>query len=156
VEVAIDHETGVVNVVKVWAAHDCGKAINPLAVRGQVEGSVWMGLAQALSEEEHFSERGQILNAGLLEYKFPTAADAPPVEVLIVESIDPEGPLGAKEAGEGSVAAAVPALTNAIYDAIGVWMTDLPATPARVLAALAEKDLRERAAARKGAEVETR
>jgi 4-hydroxybenzoyl-CoA reductase subunit alpha len=156
VEVAIDHETGVVNVVKVWAAHDCGKAINPLAVRGQVEGSVWMGLAQALSEEEHFSERGQILNAGLLEYKFPTAADAPPVEVLIVESIDPEGPLGAKEAGEGSVAAAVPALTNAIYDAIGVWITDLPATPARVLAALAEKDLRERAGARKGAEVETR
>jgi 4-hydroxybenzoyl-CoA reductase subunit alpha len=156
IEVSVNRETGVVKVEKVWAAHDCGKAINPLAVRGQVEGSVWMGLAQALSEEQHFSDRGQILNAGLLEYKVPTSADSPPVEVLIVESIDPEGPFGAKEAGEGSVAAAVPALTNAIYDAAGVWIRDLPVTPARVLAALEEKERRERAPERKGAEVGTR
>ena len=147
VEVSVDLETGEVRVEKVWAAHDCGKAINPLAVRGQVEGSVWMGLAQALAEEVRFSPGGQILNAGLLEYRVPTAADAPPIEVFIVESLDPEGPRGAKEAGEGSVAAVIPALTNAIYDAAGVWITELPVTPARVLAALEEKAIREQRAA---------
>jgi 4-hydroxybenzoyl-CoA reductase subunit alpha len=136
VEVDVDLETGEIKVEKVWVAHDCGKALNPLAVRGQVEGSVWMGLAQALSEEVQFTPGGLTANAGLLEYKVPVASDAPPVEVFIVESGDPEGPFGAKEAGEGSVAAAIPALTNAIFDAAGIWITELPVTPARVLAAI--------------------
>jgi 4-hydroxybenzoyl-CoA reductase subunit alpha len=125
-----------VRVEKVWAAHDCGKALNPLAVRGQIEGSVWMGIGQALGEEERFAPAGFAFNQGLLEYKVPTAAEAPPVEVFIVESGDPEGPLGAKECGEGSLAAVIPAITNAIHDAVGVWVHDLPATPARVLALL--------------------
>lgn len=148
VEVAVDTETGEVRVLKVWAAHDCGKAINPLAVRGQIEGSVWMGLGQALSEEVRFGPGGQILNPGLLEYKVPGAVESPSIEAFIVESGDPEGPYGAKEAGEGSVAAAIPALTNAIHDAAGVWITELPVTPERVLAALAEKASQERLAAR--------
>ncbi len=137
VEVDVDRETGELHILKVWAAHDCGRALNPIAVRGQVEGSVWMGIGQALSEEVRFSSRGQILNPGLLEYKVPTSLDSPEVEVLIVESGDPEGPFGAKEAGEGSLAAILPALTNAVYDAIGVWITDLPLTPERILAAIA-------------------
>ncbi len=140
VEVDVDGETGELRILKVWAAHDCGKALNPVAVRGQVEGSVWMGIGQALSEELRFSAQGQILNPGLLEYKVPTSLDSPEVEVLIVESGDPEGPFGAKEAGEGSLAAILPALTNAVYDAIGVWITDLPLTPERILAAIAAGD----------------
>jgi 4-hydroxybenzoyl-CoA reductase subunit alpha len=139
VEVEVDEETGEVRVIKVWAAHDCGRAINPLAVRGQIEGSVWMGLAQALFEAQHWSPQGLCFNGGLLEYKVPTAVDSPPVEAFIVESGDPEGPFGAKEAGEGSLAAILPALTNAIYDACGIWMCDLPVTPERVLLALEEK-----------------
>lgn len=142
VEVDVNEETGEFQVLKVWVAHDCGKALNPSAVRGQVEGSVWMGLAQATSEELCYSPQGLLLNGGLLEYKVPGASDSPPVEVHIVESTDPEGPLGAKEAGEGSVAAAIPALTNAIYDAVGVWITELPVTPARVLAALEKRGAR--------------
>ncbi len=136
VEVQVNEETGEVRVERVWAAHDCGKALNPQAVMGQVEGSVWMGLGQALSEELHYSPQGLLLNGGLLEYRIPGAVESPPVEVFIVESHDPEGPFGAKEAGEGSVAAVIPALTNAIHDAIGVWITELPITPERVLAAI--------------------
>jgi 4-hydroxybenzoyl-CoA reductase subunit alpha len=138
VEVAIDLETGELRVDRVWAAHDCGRALNPLAVRGQVQGSVWMGLAQALVEEQRFSEQGLLFNGSLLEYKMPTSLDSPPVDVFIVESDDPDGPFGAKEAGEGSLAAVIPALANAIYDAIGVWINDLPITPEKVLAALDE------------------
>jgi 4-hydroxybenzoyl-CoA reductase subunit alpha len=98
-----------------------------------------MGLGQALSEEVRFSRRGLILNPSLLEYKVPGVVESPRVEVVIVESGDPEGPFGAKEAGEGSLGAVIPALTNAIYDAVGVWITELPVTPHRVLAALEER-----------------
>ena len=139
VEVEVDTQTGEVEVLGVWAAHDCGRALNPLAARGQVAGSVWMGLGQALSEGLEFTEGGLCLNAGLLEYKVPTAVESPPVEVFLVESGDPEGPFGAKEVGEGSLAAVLPAFTNAIHDAVGVWITSLPATPERILAALEEK-----------------
>lgn len=146
-EVEVDARTGEVRVVKVWAAHDCGRALNPLAVRGQVQGSVWMGLGQALHEEIRMGPGGQVLNAGLLEYKVPGALDSPPVEVILIESGDPEGPHGAKEAGEGSLAAILPAITNAIHDAVGVWITDLPITPERVLEALARHGRREPATA---------
>ena len=141
VEVSVDEETGVVDVDKVWVAHDCGKALNRLTVEGQVQGSVWMGMGQAMSEETGYHE-GLLLTANMLDYRVPTIEDSPPIEVGIVESNDPHGPFGAKEAGEGSLAAFLPALTNAIADATGLRFNDLPVTPDRVFAAI-EKRQRE-------------
>jgi 4-hydroxybenzoyl-CoA reductase subunit alpha len=138
VEVSVDEDTGVVSVDKVWVAHDCGKALNRLTVEGQVQGSVWMGLGQAMSEETAYHD-GLLITGNMLDYRVPTIADSPPIEVGIVESIDPHGPFGAKEAGEGSLAAFLPALTNAIADAIGVRFNDLPVTPDRVFAALEKR-----------------
>jgi 4-hydroxybenzoyl-CoA reductase subunit alpha len=133
VEVTVDQETGEVNVDKVWVAHDCGKALNRLTVEGQVQGSVWMGMGQAMSEETGYHD-GLLLTANMLDYRVPTIEDSPPIVVGIVESNDPYGPFGAKEAGEGSLAAFLPALTNAIADAIGLRFNDLPVTPDRVFA----------------------
>jgi 4-hydroxybenzoyl-CoA reductase subunit alpha len=133
VEVTVDEETGVVTVDKVWVAHDCGKALNRLTVEGQVQGSVWMGMGQAMSEEAAYHD-GLMLTANMLDYRVPTIQDSPPIEVGIIESIDPHGPFGAKEAGEGSLAAFLPALTNAIADATGLRFNDLPVTPDRVFA----------------------
>ena len=138
VEVSVDEETGVVTVDKVWVAHDCGRALNRLTVEGQVQGSVWMGMGQAMSEEAAYHD-GLLLTANMLDYRVPTIADSPPIEVGIVESIDPHGPFGAKEAGEGSLAAFLPALTNAIADATGLRFNDLPVTPDRVFAALEKR-----------------
>jgi 4-hydroxybenzoyl-CoA reductase subunit alpha len=131
VEVSVDEATGVVTVDKVWVAHDCGKALNRLTVEGQVQGSVWMGMGQAMSEKAAYHE-GLMLTANMLDYRVPTIQDSPPIEVGIVESNDPHGPFGAKEAGEGSLAAFLPAVTNAIADAIGLRFNDLPVTPDRV------------------------
>jgi 4-hydroxybenzoyl-CoA reductase subunit alpha len=138
VEVSVDEETGVVTVDKVWVAHDCGKALNRLTVEGQVQGSVWMGMGQAMSEEAAYHE-GLMLTANMLDYRVPTIQDSPPIEVGIVESNDPHGPFGAKEAGEGSLAAFLPALTNAIADAIGIRFNDLPVTPDRVFEAIEKR-----------------
>jgi len=102
---------------------------------GQVEGSVWMGLGQALQEEMVWKD-GLLMNPGLLEYRSPSSVESPDVECIIVESVDPEGPFGAKEASEGSLAATIPAIANAIYDAVGVRLREAPFTPERVLAAL--------------------
>ena len=124
VEVSVDEDTGVVTVDKVWVAHDCGKALNRLTVEGQVQGSVWMGMGQAMSEETAYHE-GLLITGNMLDYRVPTIEDSPPIEVGIVESNDPHGPFGAKEAGEGSLAAFLPALTNAIADAIGVRLQRL-------------------------------
>ena len=137
-EVSVDEETGEVTVHKVWAAHDCGRALNPVAVEGQVVGSVWMGLGQALQEEMVWKD-GLMMNPGLLEYRSPSSVESPEIETIIVESIDPEGPFGAKEAGEGSLAATIPAISNAIYHAVGVRLREAPFTPERVLAALRAK-----------------
>src|SRR5580765_7731096 len=137
-EVTVDEETGEVKVHKVWAAHDCGRALNPVSVEGQVIGSVWMGLGQALQEEMTWKD-GLLMNPGMLEYKSPSATESPEVEAIIVESVDPEGPFGAKEASEGSLAATIPAIANAIYDAVGVRMRESPFTPERVLAAIKAK-----------------
>ncbi len=106
-EVSVDEDTGEVTVHKVWAAHDCGRALNPVAVEGQVVGSVWMGLGQAMQEEMVWKD-GLLMNPGLLEYRSPSSVESPEIETIIVESIDPEGPFGAKEAGEGSLAATIP------------------------------------------------
>ena len=138
VEVSVDEDTGVVSVDKVWVAHDCGKALNRLTVEGQVQGSVWMGMGQAMSEETAYHD-GLLITGNMLDYRVPTIEDSPPIEVGIVESNDPHGPFGAKEAGEGSLAAFLPALTNAIADAIGVRFNDLPVTPDRVFAAIEKR-----------------
>ena len=137
-EVSVDEDTGEVTVHKVWAAHDCGRALNPVSVEGQVIGSVWMGMGQALTEELIWKE-GLLINPGLLEYRSPSSVESPEVEAIIVESIDPEGPFGAKEASEGSLAATIPAIANAIYDAVGIRLHESPFTPERVLAALRAK-----------------
>ena len=137
-EVSVDEDTGEVRVHKIWAAHDCGRALNPVAVEGQVIGSVWMGLGQALEEEVVWKD-GLLMNPGLLEYRSPSSVESPEIECIIVESVDPEGPFGAKEAGEGSLAATIPAISNAIYDAVGVRLREAPFTPERILAALRTK-----------------
>ena len=138
-EVSVDEETGEVTVHKVWAAHDCGRALNPVSVEGQIIGSVWMGMGQALTEEMVWKD-GMLMNPGLLEYRSPSSVESPEVEPIIVESIDPEGPFGAKECSEGSLAATIPAIANAIYDAVGIRLHESPFTPERVLAALRAKN----------------
>ncbi|EQD41669.1 4-hydroxybenzoyl-CoA reductase, alpha subunit, partial [mine drainage metagenome] len=138
VEVEVDVDTGTVRVKKIWVAHDCGRALNPLAVEGQVQGAVWMGMGQALGEETRY-DKGLPLHASLLDYRVPSAAESPPIEVHIVECLDPNGPFGAKEASEGSLAGFLPAVTNAVADAIGLRMTELPITPDRILEALTRR-----------------
>jgi 4-hydroxybenzoyl-CoA reductase subunit alpha len=137
-EVSVDEETGEVTVHKVWASHDCGRALNPVSVEGQIIGSVWMGMGQALTEEMVWKD-GMLMNPGLLEYRSPSSVESPEIEPIIVESIDPEGPFGAKECSEGSLAATIPAISNAIYDAVGVRLHESPFTPERVLSALRAK-----------------
>ena len=125
-------ETGRTKVDKVWAAHDCGKALNPLAVEGQSIGSLHMGLGQVISETMRYGRHGQILNPDLLDYKIPSVHEMPEVHPIIVESSDPEGPFGAKEAGEGPLLPILPAVVNAIHDAVGVRPRQLPVTPDRL------------------------
>ncbi|MBI4288316.1 MAG: molybdopterin-dependent oxidoreductase [Chloroflexi bacterium] len=136
-EVEVDRETGQVKVDRLTVAHDCGQPINPMSVEGQVEGSVHMGLGYALTEQV-VSEKGEMLNPSFLDYRIPTALDMPEVKIIEVITDEPEGPFGAKEAGEGCVAPVAPAIANAIYDAIGVRVKDLPITPEKVLKALRE------------------
>ncbi len=137
VEVALDEATGEVKVEQVWVAQDCGFAINPLAVEGQVQGAVWMGMGQALREATHYlAPHGLPQRANLLDYGFPTIVESPPIEVGIVESRDPTGPFGAKEASEGALAGFPPALTSAIADAVGIRVHELPVSADRLFEAL--------------------
>lgn len=135
-EVSVDVETGIVTVDKVWVAHDCGRALNPTLVEGQIEGSVYMGYAEALMEAQVFDERGLHTGPNLLDYRIPTSAETPEIFAAIVETLDPGGPYGAKEAGEGPLHPIIPAIANAIYDAVGIRLRRIPFTPDRVLAAL--------------------
>lgn len=139
-EVEVDTETGQVRVTRITGAHDCGFAINPMAVEGQLEGSVASGGVGATLLEEHYWDGGQMLNANMLEYKVPLSVDMPQITPIIVESIDPEGPFGAKEAGLWGSMNMFQAIGNAIFDAIGVWIKDFPITPDKVLAALEERN----------------
>lgn len=134
-EVDVDLETGVVTVERIVTAHDCGRALNPPNVEGQIEGSAYMGYGEAIAEEQVF-RGGLHKKPSLLEYKLPTSLDTPKLEALIVESVDAEGPYGAKEAGEGPLNPVIPAIANAVYDAIGVRFDETPITPAKVLDAL--------------------
>lgn len=140
-EVDVDVDTGIVEVKKIWVAHDCGRALNPVLVEGQMEGSAYMGFGEALMEEQLYKDadhgRAGLHNGpSLLDYRIPTSLDTPELESLIVESIDPEGPYGAKEAGEGPLHPSIPAIANAIYDAIGVRMDRLPFSPPHVWRAI--------------------
>jgi 4-hydroxybenzoyl-CoA reductase alpha subunit len=137
-ELEVDPDTGFVRPLHVWAAHDCGRALNPVAVEGQIEGSVHMGLGQALMEDMDYLG-GSLRNANLLDYKCIDPVFTPEIDVLIVESIDPEGPFGAKECGEGGLAPILPAVANAVFDAVGVRIHRLPLTPDVVLRALQRK-----------------
>jgi len=139
VEVSVDMETGKITIEKMTDAHDCGFAINRTSVEGQMQGSLLMGLGEALFEEVKFDEKGRILNPNLGEYKIPTALDMPHVDPIIVESHEPYGPFGAKEVGEGAIMPTIPAILNAVYDAIGIRFYELPLTPERVFMAIKEK-----------------
>jgi 4-hydroxybenzoyl-CoA reductase subunit alpha len=135
VELSVDPETGIVRVDKVWIAHDVGRSINPLLVIGQVEGSVYMALGEVLMEEQAF-RKGRHKIPSMLDYKSPTTLEMPPVECILVETLDPEGPYGAKEVGQGPLLPVIPAVTNAVFDAVGAWVDEVPITPDKVLAAL--------------------
>jgi 4-hydroxybenzoyl-CoA reductase subunit alpha len=138
-EVEVDRETGKIKVLNFWDAHDCGTAINPLAVEGQVEGAVVMGMSETLLENEVFDDNGRILNADLHNYLMATSMDSPVINSSLVDSYEPEGPFGAKEVGEGATLPVLGAMANAIADAIGARVYDLPITPEKVLRAIKGK-----------------
>ena len=137
-EVEVDTETGWVDVLRVVAAHDCGRVINPMLVEGQIEGGVAMGIGYALTEEIVFRDGVQV-NPNFTDYVMPTILDVPPIEVIMVEKHDPTGPFGAKGVGEPTLVPTAAAILNAIYDAVGVRLYSLPATPEKVLRALQEQ-----------------
>ncbi len=139
-EVDVDVETGKVKVVNFWDAHDCGTAINPMAVEGQVEGAIVMGMSEVLLEDQVFDDKGVMLNPDLHNYLIATSADIPEINSSLVDSYEPNGPYGAKEVGEGATLPILGAIANAIQDAIGVRIKELPITPEKILKALEEKD----------------
>ncbi|MDC3237441.1 molybdopterin-dependent oxidoreductase, partial [bacterium] len=145
-EVSVDMGTGQIIIEKVTDAHDCGKAINMTSVEGQMEGSVSMGMGEAMHEEVIFDDKGNVLNNDLSEYKLVTAMDMPKVKSIVVESDEPNGPFGAKEVGEGAIMPTIPAILNAVYDAAGVRIYELPLTPERVYTAIQEYKERKGAA----------
>jgi len=131
-EVEVDRQTGLVEVKQMWTAHDCGTVINPRSVEGQLAGSIQMGLGYALSEQ-FVMDGGKTLNTSFVDYKMPTAADMPPSQVVHVDTYEPEGPMGAKEAGEGLASPTAPAISDAVYHATGYRCMDLPVTPEKIL-----------------------
>jgi 4-hydroxybenzoyl-CoA reductase subunit alpha len=146
VEVTVDPDTGWITVPRVWIAHDIGRALNPVLVRGQVEGSVYMGLGEALMEEQAFRRLPARMSHALvhkfpsmLEYKSPTSLDMPAIFTDLIEHPDPAGPFGAKEVGQGPLLPIMPAVANAVYDAVGVRVDQVPITPERILRALQAK-----------------
>jgi 4-hydroxybenzoyl-CoA reductase subunit alpha len=149
VEAEVDERTGWIHVPKIWIAHDIGRALNPTLARGQVIGGVYMGLGEALMEEQSFRRLPEKLSGALvhrapsmLDYKSLTALDMPEVEVAFIEDPDPNCPYGAKEVGQGPLLPVMPAVANAIFDAVGVRIDEIPITPDKVLRALHEKDKR--------------
>ena len=146
VEVDVDPHSGWITVPRVWIAHDIGRALNPTLARGQVEGSVYMGLGEALMEEQAFRRLPPRLSQALvhkfpsmLEYKSPTFLDMPEIFTDLIEHPDPEGPFGAKEVGQGPLLPIMPAVANAVYDAVGVRVDQIPVTPEKILRALQAK-----------------
>ena len=140
-EVTVDLETGQLTVDKITTAHDCGRALNPVNAEGQVEGSAYMGYGEVMVEEQVF-RGGLHKKPSLLDYKLPTSLDTPALEAILIETIDSEGPFGAKEAGEGPLNPVIPAVANAVYDAIGVRFDETPITAEKILDALGKRDNR--------------
>lgn len=139
VQVEVDAETGIIRPHMVWLAHDIGHCINRKAVEGQIEGGIYMGLGEALMEEMAFTKTGLLRNAGLLDYKTPTIRETPDIHIDLIEEPDNAGPFGAKEVGQGPLLPVVPAVANAVHDAIGVRFDVVPITPDKVLRALDRK-----------------
>jgi 4-hydroxybenzoyl-CoA reductase subunit alpha len=141
VEVEVEPDTGIYKVLKVWVAHDIGRALNPAVAMGQIEGSVYMGLGEAMMEEMVYrADRfGVHKIPSLLEYKSPTTLETPEIVTYIVEDPDPNGPYGAKEVGQGPLLPMMPAVANAIYDAVGVRVDEIPVTPEKIYAAMQAK-----------------
>jgi CO/xanthine dehydrogenase Mo-binding subunit len=140
-EVNVDPATGIVRVPTIWIAHDVGQCINAATVIGQVEGSVYMGLGEALMEEMAYRESFHVVHKipSLLEYKSPTTLEMCDVVTYIIEDPDANGPFGAKEVGQGPLLPVMPAVANAVYDAVGVRVDEIPVTPEKVLKALKRK-----------------
>lgn len=138
-EVEVDLDTGQVRVDRMWTAHDCGVPLNPAGVEGQLEGSIHMGLGYALSEQ-FVMEEGRTLNTTFLDYKIPATLDMPSGESVTIETYEPEGPFGAKEAGEGLVSPTAPAIAEAVHHATGYRCLDLPITPEKILAGLDDQE----------------
>ncbi|OLE00869.1 MAG: aldehyde oxidase [Candidatus Rokubacteria bacterium 13_1_20CM_4_68_9] len=135
VELTVDEETGEVELHDVWIGHDIGRALNPLLVEGQVEGSVYMGIGEALMEAQVF-RKGLHKHPSLLEYKSPTTLETPEIHTILIETDDPEGPFGAKEAGQGPLLPVLPAIANAVYNAVGVRVDEVPIVPEKILKGL--------------------
>ncbi|MBS0444209.1 MAG: 4-hydroxybenzoyl-CoA reductase subunit alpha [Proteobacteria bacterium] len=152
VEASVDELSGKVTAHKVWVAVDVGRALNPLAVEGQAQGGVWMGMGQALSESTEY-DAGRMLHGNLLDYRVPTMVESPDIEVIIVESVDPNGPFGAKEASEGMLAGFLPALREAVQEAAGVDCNSFPLSPDRIAELLDAKQAAAAKAARSAEEV---
>lgn len=140
-EVDVDPDTGIVTVERVWIAHDIGKSINPVLVMGQVEGGVYMGLGEILMEEMVYRANRNVVHKfpSMLEYKSPTTMEMCDVKTYLIEDPDPNGPFGAKEVGQGPLLPVPPAVANAVYNAVGVRIDEVPITPEKVLKALREK-----------------
>jgi CO/xanthine dehydrogenase Mo-binding subunit len=138
-EVQIDEETGQIEVLGVWDAHDCGKVINPRLLHGQVHGALFMGMGESCWEEVRFDDKGRILNPELANYLFLTAQDMPPIESEVLDTYEPTGPWGAKEVGEGATNPTLGMFSNAIFDAMGVRINSLPLTSEKIWRALKEK-----------------
>jgi len=130
-EVTIDPDTGIMKIDKIWCAHDLGRVLHPEIAEGQVEGGVYMGVGEALTEEQAY-RNGVLVAPSILEYRIPTIHETPDITSILIESHDPGGPFGAKEVGEGPQLPTVPAIANAIEDAVGVWMTQPPFTPEKI------------------------
>ncbi|MGB9833214.1 MAG: xanthine dehydrogenase family protein molybdopterin-binding subunit, partial [Caldisericum exile] len=139
VEVEVDEETGVVTPVKYVAAVDCGIVINPELTKGQIIGAIANGIGYALTEEYKFGENGKVLNPNFMEYRIPSSRDIPEIVPILVETYEPTGPLGAKSVSEININGPIPAIGNAIYDAVGIRLNSSPYTPEKVLKALKEK-----------------
>jgi CO/xanthine dehydrogenase Mo-binding subunit len=141
-EVEVDPSSGIVTVPKIWIAHDIGRCINPVTVIGQVEGGVYMGLGEALMEEMAYRSKPGLVHKipSMLDYKSPTTLEMCDVETYLIEDPDPNGPFGAKEAGQGPLLPVPPAIANAVYDAVGVRVDEVPITPEKVLQALKRKE----------------
>jgi CO/xanthine dehydrogenase Mo-binding subunit len=139
-DVAVDRETGAVKILRYTAIQDCGRAIHPSYVEGQIQGGVTQGIGWALNEEYIYDDKGRLENPGFLDYRIPVASDLPMIDAVIIEVPNPRHPFGARGVGEVPIVPPMAAVANAIYDAVGVRLRDLPMSPPRVLAALDGKD----------------